>query len=247
MKGKKFYCVLLCFGLTTALSQQETNDYSKSNIATDKLHDFGSAITDYDAACATNFYNLGTAYLKNGDWEKALTNFNKAIDLNPKLARAYNNRGSIKVGHPIKNEIYDQVGALTDFNKSIELEPDFLEPYINRGRVKKAEKDFDGALKDFNRAIEIKPDDEEAYVFRGQVKIEKNDLDGAVSDMNVAIKLNQNNKMTALAYGCRSAIERHNGDLKSALADSEKAIALDPESKNYKAIRETVQKQIQSK
>ena len=61
-----------------------------------------------------------------GQTLQALSNYNKAIEINPARAEAYYNRGCV----------YDKKGdlteALSDYNKAIELNPDFAEAYYNR-------------------------------------------------------------------------------------------------------------------
>jgi len=39
------------------------------------------------------YYNRGTAYAELGEYDRAIEDYNKAIELNPDLAEAYNNRG----------------------------------------------------------------------------------------------------------------------------------------------------------
>ena len=58
---------------------------------------------------------------------RALADCNKAIELDPKLAGAYSNRG---VAHLEKGEL-DR--AIADCNKAIELDPKLAEAYNNRG------------------------------------------------------------------------------------------------------------------
>ena len=47
----------------------------------------------------------------------ALDDYNKAIEINPQYAKAFNNRGIAK------HDLGDKQGALEDYNKAIELNP----------------------------------------------------------------------------------------------------------------------------
>jgi tetratricopeptide (TPR) repeat protein len=56
-----------------------------------------------------------------------MDDYTKSIELNPKYAEAYINRGNILNSE----KRYDD--AIRDFNKAIELRPDFPNSYFNRG------------------------------------------------------------------------------------------------------------------
>ena len=43
--------------------------------------------------CAKTYYNRGLAYSRNGELDKAIENYTKAIELKPDYAEAYYNRG----------------------------------------------------------------------------------------------------------------------------------------------------------
>ncbi len=56
------------------------------------------------------------------DYDKALADYNKAIELDPKFATAYYNRGFVDAD----KKDYDK--ALADYNKAIELDPKYALP-----------------------------------------------------------------------------------------------------------------------
>jgi len=57
-----------------------------------------------------------------------ISEYTKAIELNPKFAMAYVKRG---MAYHKKGQ-YDQ--AISDFNKAIELNPEYAKAYSNRGQ-----------------------------------------------------------------------------------------------------------------
>ena len=72
------------------------------------------------------FYNnRGIAYGEKGQCDQAISDFNKAIEINPRYDKAYSNRGIV---YRLKGQ-YDQ--AISDFNKAIEINPTDAQPYNN--------------------------------------------------------------------------------------------------------------------
>ena len=78
------------------------------------------------AACgdaAKDYYAKGVAEAKKGDLDHALSDLDKAIELNPHHAAAYFTRG---LARQSKN---DSKGAVADYSKAIELKPEYSEAY----------------------------------------------------------------------------------------------------------------------
>ena len=48
---------------------------------------------EHNQECAETYYNRGLAHNKNGELDKAIENYTKAIELKPDYADAYYNRG----------------------------------------------------------------------------------------------------------------------------------------------------------
>ena len=72
------------------------------------------------------FYNnRGTVLGEKGQFDQAISDFNRAIEINPRYIKAYNNRGIV---YRLKGQ-YDR--AILDFNKAIEINPLDAEGYNN--------------------------------------------------------------------------------------------------------------------
>jgi Tfp pilus assembly protein PilF len=78
---------------------------------------------------AEEFFEQGKKFTSAENADQAIDIYNKAIKIDPKLAKAYNNRG---IAYVWKKQ-YDL--ALTDFNKAIELDPKNGKAYNNRAIV----------------------------------------------------------------------------------------------------------------
>ena len=73
------------------------------------------------------WYESGLRNYKKADYETAVRDISKAIELNPNLAEAYNNRGLAYNNLGKYNE------AIIDLDKAIELNPKLTAAYDNRG------------------------------------------------------------------------------------------------------------------
>jgi tetratricopeptide (TPR) repeat protein len=82
------------------------------------------------------YLNRGLAYQTKGDLDRAIADFNQAIQLDPKFAAAYNNRG---VAYEAKGDL-DR--AMADVSQAIQLDPKDAAAYNNRGRAYKANREF---------------------------------------------------------------------------------------------------------
>ena len=140
-------------------------------------------LTMFNPDYADAYYNRGLAYFYEGDYDRAIADFDKAIELKPDDAVAYNNRGN---AYADKGK-YDR--AIADFDKAIELKPDDAVAYNNRGAAYFKKGDHDQAIADFNKATDIDLDDAVAYNNRGNAYADKGGYDEAISDFNKAIAL----------------------------------------------------------
>jgi hypothetical protein len=82
-----------------------------------------------DLDVSIGYFFRGNILDIGNDLQHALSDYNKAIQLNPAYTLAYNNRGIIK------GSIRDYEGAIADFNKAVELEPGYADAIYNRGNV----------------------------------------------------------------------------------------------------------------
>ncbi len=168
------------------------------------------------------YFTRAVVYDQLQEFRQSLSDYDRAITLDPQSANAYNNRGALKY-----DKLNDIQGALADFNQAITLNHN-VAAYYNRGLLKQNKlNDNQGALADYNQAIILNPKDVLAYNIRGLLKYNKlNDNQGALADYNQAITLNPRD---AGAYLNRGTLKYDKlNDNQGALADYNQAITLNP-------------------
>ncbi len=182
--------------------------------------------------------------------DAALRHYDKAIALNPNLAKAYANRGALSMQSG-QNE-----PAMADLNRAIELDPDFADAYANRGLLHTQSGENELALADLNRAIELDPDSPETYANRGSLFKQSKANELALEDFNRVIELKPDSPETYVNRGLLFK-EFENNEL--ALANFNRAIELKPDyfdayshlgilflsMKQYKSALESFEKALQ--
>lgn len=88
---------------------------------------------DGQASYSSEFKELtkqALAFSRDGKNKEAIKLYDKAIELNPTVARAYFNRGACK------SNAFAFEEAIKDFDKAIEIDPKYMEAYGNRGNAR---------------------------------------------------------------------------------------------------------------
>ena len=170
------------------------------------------------------YYNRGNAYAGKRQYDKAISDFNKALEINPRFAEAYRERGLAYFG---KGQ-FDQ--WILDSNKADEVDPKAASIFTDRGKFCVGKYQYDESISNFNKAIEIDPRFDEAYNMRGFVYGEKGQYDRASSDLNKALEVDP--RFTE-AYNNRGLVYWNKGQFDSAISDFNKAIEINPRPASY--------------
>jgi len=107
-----------------ACAQTQDNDAAIAGCA--RIIDDGKVKPKGHAAA---YYNRGNAHSAKGDFAAAIADYDAAIKLDPKNARALTNRGT---AHSEKG---DAEAAFADFDEAIKRDPRFASAYFNRANV----------------------------------------------------------------------------------------------------------------
>jgi tetratricopeptide (TPR) repeat protein len=143
------------------------------------------------------FNRRGLAWFAKGEAERAGSDFDAALRLNPNYAWAHNNRGIIRAQQG------DLDRAIAAYDDAIRLKPGYAFALTNRGNAWLAKGDADRAIADFDAAVALAPPQVElALAGRGRGRMAKGDFDGALVDFDAALKANPNyaNALSGRAY-----------------------------------------------
>lgn len=129
-------------------------------------------------------YSLGKALAKKGEWEKAISSYRKALDIDSDSAEIYQNLGDVLV----KNGELDE--AVIVYHKAIELQPNLWEVHHNLGDIWQGQGRLDEAVAAYRLAIELNPDFCWSHNNLGDVLIKQEKWEEAITAYGRAIELN---------------------------------------------------------
>lgn len=185
-------------------------------------------------------YQLAEAYAYRGTtsfalkhYNAALSDYDRALELNSQFYHAYHNRGLIW------KRLGNDSAAIADFTAALELQPDNGKIYRDRGATYADLQDYDRAISDFSIAIKLQPDDSKAYQKRCSTRIKLKAYTAALTDCDRALQLDPNN---GYAYYHRGAARHATGQIEAALQDWNTAAELHQKQGKTKAYQYVLKK-----
>lgn len=178
-------------------------------------------LTSYELVHSLN--SRAWAYSRNGDYDLAVQDYDRAIQLKPDYAEAFYGRGLV---YYAKKE-FDS--AIQDYSQAIQLKPGYTEAYNARGIAYLSLNQYDASVKamsDFDEAVKLNPDFAEAFFDRGKAFASDGRFKRAIPDYTKAIELQPDYPE---AFVHRSDAYMYIHDSLHALEDLNQAIKLNPE------------------
>lgn len=151
--------------------------------------------------------------------EKAIEDFNRALQLSPRDAETISRRGVTYLA------LGQVERGLEELTRAIELEPDSARLRATRGNANLNRGSFSRAIEDFDEALRLDPGFLPELFGRGVCHDKLRDFDAALADFDAVIKLNPS---VANAYNNRGMILAKRGEIVRALEDFTSAILLSP-------------------
>ena len=140
-------------------TEPDAQGYLRRGVEAHQRQDLDNAIAYYTrvieldpaeiSIVAEAYNNRGLVYSHKGEYDCAIKDFDKAIELKSDYAGAFNNRG-VNYRHKSKYGC-----AIKDFDKAIELKPDYADAYYNRALVYYKKSEARRTIDDCSKAIQL--------------------------------------------------------------------------------------------
>ena len=175
--------------------------------------------TQLDPENFSAWFVRGTAHLALQQNELAALCFGSCTALRKEFAPAWLNRG---LAYARMRFFQD---ARADYDRAIELDPTLTEAYVLRAGADFALGDLKGAAKDYDQALETESAPTRVYFLRADVRQKLGDIAGADADRAEGLRREPRDELSWIGRA-----ENRLDDPTAALADVEKALALNPAS-----------------
>ena len=171
---------------------------------------------------AEGYYDRGISHLQTKDYEKALVEFQRSINTNPKNKMSYYATGMV----------YDMMGRYPDaekyYKEAIDIDSDFSDAHNALGTVYMKQKKWKDALKSFQRALSNKlyTTPNITYVNMGDVYMSIEDYPRAIDAYREAKRyVSQDYIIHRLGMAQLKA-----GKVKDAIAELQEGVAMTPKN-----------------
>ena len=153
-----FLFIIVMFGNGFIKAEDKAEVYSNRGWSYLKKGEYDRAVANFRKALAIDgkfleaHCGLANTYRRKGknySIKKALAEYSKAIQINPKYAYAYFERGDLYQDR----EEFEK--SLADYKKALEINPKYAIVYFARGRLYYSLKKYGLAIRDFGSAINL--------------------------------------------------------------------------------------------
>jgi tetratricopeptide (TPR) repeat protein len=126
--------------------------------------------------------NLGQVFLQKGNMKGAITQYQEALQINPRSVETLLNLGNALCQEGKLDE------AITRLQQALVIKPDFADAHDSLGNALRQQEKLDEAIGQFQKAVQIKPDSAEAQDNLGNALCQKGKLDEGISHFQQALQ-----------------------------------------------------------
>jgi len=164
----------------------------------------------------------GNIHAHNHDPATAVKDFTRALELDPKMATGYSNRGFVL------NDLKEPTKAAEDFEAALKLDPNYAEAHLGLAyanlqlhRPRPALKNLDASQKELGK-------EHSWHLARAEAYRQEQDYRHAASEYRIALADTPNDPSTQIEYADVLYRMRHYNEALAAIAEAEKLAPSDP-------------------
>jgi tetratricopeptide (TPR) repeat protein len=136
--------------------------------------------------------NLGFLFLRRGELDKAISEFQAALDIRSRTTQAHYSLGAALIQSNLGNalarkQLWD--AAVDHLQEAVRLRPDYADAYFNLGSVLFQQGRIDQAIAHWRKALEIRPRDAQAHRNVASALRKQGNLKEAISEYEQALNI----------------------------------------------------------
>ena len=136
--------------------------------------------------------NLGFLFLRRGELDKAILEFQAALDIRSRNTQTHYNLGAALIQSNLGNalarkQLWD--AAVDHLQEAVRLRPDYADAYFNLGSVLFQQGRIEEAIAQWQKALEIRPRDAEAHSNVASAFRKQGNVKEAISEYEQALNI----------------------------------------------------------
>ncbi len=136
--------------------------------------------------------NLGFLFLRSGELDKAISEFQAALDIRSKNPQTHYNLGAALIQNNLGNafarkQLWDE--AIDHLQEAERLRPDYADAYFNLGSVLFQQGRIDQAIAQWRKALAIRPSDAEAHRNVANALRKQGNIKAAIAEYEQALNI----------------------------------------------------------
>ena len=142
--------------------------------------------------------NLGFLSLRRGELDKAISEFQAALDTRSRNTETHYNLGAALIQNNLGNafarkQLWDE--AIDHLQEAVRLRPDYADAYFNLGSVFFQQGRIDQAIAQWQKALAIRPTDAEAHRNLASALRKQGNVKGAIAEYEQALNITSEDRV----------------------------------------------------
>ncbi len=180
------------------------------------------------------YTNRGDFYKGEKQYEKAIADFNKALEISP------NEPGTLRLRAKVNFDLQRYQQSLADYRQVVISSPEDVEVWSNMAIIQVLTKQYDDALKSLDRTLQIDPNYAPTYKTQGYLN---NELGRHQASIQAYQKFLQLQGADPAIYHSIALSYQQLGNRQKALEAINEAIRLNPNAELYQQLRQQISMQ----